>query len=170
MRSNRVILAIAAVALVAAGVVFWPRLEQKLLEMHGIRPADAMAAKTMKRPALSEGWPETRAGEVARQWVAAFDSGEVAIKDFYTRQLSAEALEKKSIAERIERYHELRQKYGTLMLATVVESSADVLTVSLMAADASSHDFVFTVQKEPPYRLISIGIKEFRQVPGGLHH
>ena len=106
------------------------------------------------------GWPDTRVGKLARGWVAAFSSGEAAMKEYLTTHLAPASLADKGVPRRIERYRDLREKYGKLELASVVKSSPEKLTVKLMASDATRHEFVFTAQSEAPYKLVSVGIRE----------
>jgi hypothetical protein len=153
-RSSWIALLIVA-TLVAAGIVYWPRLEQKLLELHGVRPASASVAK---RSPKEEGWPDTNAGSIGRQWVAAYDSGEVAMRGFYARAMSAESLAKKPPEARLESYRKLRERIGKLMLASVVDSRDTMLVVSLLAEDGVPREFTFTLEGKPPHKLLSVSM------------
>ena len=117
-----------------------------------------------------DGWPTTPAGTMARGWVDAFSTSEVAMKEFNARNLAPKSLEKKGMEERVVAYRKLKEKYGKLMLGSVVKSEPNELTVKLIASDASSASWVFTVQKEAPYKLISVGMLEQRSHFGGFHH
>lgn len=146
----------------------------------GPKPAPASAAPAAPKPAATAapapraadrgGWPDTRVGELARGWVAAFSSGEAAMKEYLAAHLAPKSLESKSVPQRIERYRDLREKYGKLELASVVKSEREKLTVKLMASDATRHEFVFTTQGEAPYKLISVTIREFGHGHGGFGH
>lgn len=113
-----------------------------------------------------DGWPETRAGELGRGWVTAFSTGEQAMKEFNERELSKEGQAKRSLKVRVESYRKLRDQYGKLTLGSIVKSTPAELTVSLLDSDAKSHVFIFKVQTEPPYKLISVGM---RQGGHGMH-
>lgn len=112
----------------------------------------------------ADGWPGTRAGALGRGWVRAFDEGEAAMRAFLARELAPRSLESKGVPQRIARYRELREKYGSLELVSVVQSRPEKLTVRLRDADGASHEFVFNVQVEAPFKLESVGIKQ----PGHL--
>lgn len=118
-------------------------------------PAAAPAKK-----AEADGWPATRAGAIGRGWVTAFSTGEAEMKAFLSKELAPKSLETKSVAQRVERYRDLREQYGRLDLASVVKSTPGELTVKLMDSDARFHEFVFTVQTEQPYKLLTVGIKQ----------
>src|SRR5512134_2957410 len=69
------------------------------------KPApDAPAARGADRG----GWPDTRVGELARGWVAAFSSGETAMKEYLATHLAATSLASKGVPQRVERYRDLR--------------------------------------------------------------
>lgn len=134
------------------------------------RPAPSATAPAAhaadRHDADREGWPDTRVGELARGWVSAFSVGPDSMKAFITHHLAASSLASKGVAQRVERYLDLREKYGTLTLVSVVKAEGPKLTAKLMASDATSHEFVFTAQDEAPYHLVSVGIME----PGHFGH
>lgn len=125
-----------------------------------------------KRPASRDGWPETRAGALARRWVEAFSTGEDAMRKCYAEDLTPESLAKKGMDTRIEVYRKNRERFGKLMLGSVVESKENQLTVKLMATDVSVHEFIFDVQAKPPYKLVAVSMREYQSMHGfhGFHH
>lgn len=119
-----------------------------------------------------QGWPATRVGRLSQGWVAAFCAGESAMRDFLAREMAPNSLKETGVSKRVERYRDLREKYGRLELVSVVKSEPGKLTVKLMDADGSPHDFVFTAQAAPPFKLVSVGIVErshFGHGFGGWH-
>src|SRR5262245_23604974 len=103
MRKSTWFALIALATLVIAVIVWWPRVERGLLALHGIEVAPASAkttksssAKTGKSSSAKDDWPESHAGIVARHWVAAYDSGDVAMRRFYDSRMSPESLKKKN--------------------------------------------------------------------------
>lgn len=131
------------------------------------KPAPTGAAASSED---EEGWPRTRAGELARGWVDAFSTGEAAMRAFLSRELAPKSLAGKNVHQRIERYRDLRERYGKLVFASVVKSTTSELTVKLLDSDMTPHDFVFTVQTAAPYKLVSVGIREMGHGFGGFHH
>ena len=129
----------------------------------GTKPTPAPVAKSAPKTDRG-GWPDTRVGELARLWVAAFSSGEAAMKEYLTTHMASTSLDDRSVARRVERYRELRETYGKLELASVVKSEPGKLTVKLMSSDATRREFIFTAQAEAPYKLLSVAIRE------GGHH
>lgn len=117
--------------------------------------AGARTAKTDR-----EGWPDTHEGRVARRWVEAFSAGDSAMRHFITHDLPPEALARKSVEERMATYRKSHERFGTLALASVVRSSPGELTLSLMASDATLHEFTFDVETKSPYRIVQITTKE----------
>ena len=120
------------------------------------------------KKSAKDGWPDTRAGAMARRWVEAFAKGDSAMKACLTENLAPESLEQRGIPERITNYRSLRERFGTLVLASIDKSKPTELEATLMAsADMSKHKFVFTVQSKAPYKLISVGRLEQRPGHGG---
>lgn len=119
----------------------------------------------------SDGWPDTRAGEVARAWVEAFSAGEPAMREFNLKWLTRGSLERKSMDERLEVYRKGRDRFGKLVLASVIKSTPGELTVSLLDSDAAAHEFIFAVQTAAPFKLVSVSLRE-QQAGGhfGFHH
>jgi hypothetical protein len=115
-------------------------------------------------------WPDTPAGAIGKQWVEAFGAGDSAMRAFYGRALGKAALAERSVAQRLERYRELREQYGTLKLFAVVKSTPAELTASLMDAEAKRHEFVFKVEPAAPHRLVSVAINQRRHGLHGFHH
>lgn len=101
-------------------------------------------------------WPQTRAGELAKGWVAAFDAGEPAMRKFLAEGLAASSLAKKGVEARIETYRKLREQLGTLALAAVVQEDGDLLTVSLVDSEARGHEFDFELEPDPPHKLAAV--------------
>jgi hypothetical protein len=126
------------------------------LSLAGIAGAESKPARGPDR----DGWPDTRVGELARGWVAAFSSGDSAMTSYLASHLAPTSLADKSVPQRIERYRDLRKKYGKLELASVAKSGPEKLTVKLMGSDATRHEFTFTAQREAPYKLLSVAIRE----------
>jgi hypothetical protein len=149
-----------AIALVAAPVV----------PSHAAHAAEA--GKDAKPAVTKDGWPDTPAGRTARDWVAAFNTGETAMKTFLTAHVPPEEFKKKSMAERMETYRTNRDRFGKLTLGSITSSTPSELEVSLLDEDLSPMPYTFTVEKEEPYRLVSITRKEMRGHMGfgGFHH
>ena len=92
------------------------------------------------------------------------------MRAFLSRELAPRSLAGKNVHQRIERYRDLRERYGKLVFASVVKSTPGELTVKLLDSDMAPHDFVFTVQTAVPYKLVSVGIRERGHGFGGFHH
>jgi hypothetical protein len=117
-----------------------------------------------------EGWPDTRAGELGHRWVKAFDTGEAAMKQTLSEILAPESLARKNVNARVERYRDLKERFGALTLLSVDRSTADEVEVTLAAADLSPHSFTFTVQKAEPHKLLTVSMKEPGHMIPGFGH
>ena len=125
-------------------------------------------------PASADAWPATRAGQLARGWVTAFSTGEVAMREFLDKNMASQALHERNTRVRVEKYRTLREQYARLQLASVVKSTPGELTAKLIDADAKSHEFVFVVQTTAPFKLVSVSMREkasgIHGMFGGFHH
>ena len=135
----------------------------------------AFAADVPKEPqaaVANDGWPDTPAGRTARDWVAAFNGGETAMKAFLTTHVPADEFRKKPMSERLETYRTNRDRFGRLTLGAVTSSSPTVLDASLIDEDMNAMPYTFTVRKDEPFWLVSITRKEMRGHMGfgGFHH
>lgn len=132
----------------------------------------ALAAAPKKSPGASD-WPATPAGSFARDYVAAFNSGDAAMKAFYSGAFAPESLAVRPPEKRLARYHDLRGQIGTLAFGGIVKDSAGLLSVRLLDADAMPHEFTFEAQTAKPYRLLRISMKQViggHPGFGGFHH
>jgi len=131
------------------------------------------AAKRDAAPVAADGWPETHEGAAGREYVKAFNGGDDAMKAFYVRSFHPDSLARRPPEKRLGRYHELRESYGTLAFASIVEQKPGELVVRLLDADAASHEFVFTLETSSPYRVRQVSMRQMQTVPhgmGGFHH
>ena len=133
-------------------------IENRLLSLHGHPPRPEEPAEPGAAGDAEDGWPDTPAGALARGWVEAFSAGEEAMRRFLEGCVTEASLQARPMAERLASYRELRNRYGSLMLASVAESTPEKLTAVLLAGDASAHRFVFTVEENDPHRLATVGI------------
>lgn len=127
------------------------------------------AADDVRARALEEGWPDTPAGRMAFEWVEAFSSGEKAMQAFLESHMSKESLAKKPMSERLATYRSARERIGSLTLADIEESNPTELTAALLAEDATRHRFVFKVQPEAPYYMVSVSTFDTRHGGHGGH-
>lgn len=135
----------------------------------------ASARAPGKRVQELGGWPDTRAGEIARRWVTAFSQGEDSMRACLPQIVTPEGLAKHPLSERLESYRKFREPLGTLTLASIDRSSPGEIEATLLASDMSRHRFMFKVQTAPPFKLIEIRATERRMHPGmewlgGFHH
>ena len=132
----------------------------------------ALAAAPKAKPVASD-WPATPAGSFARDYVAAFNAGDDAMKAFYAGAFPPESLAVRPPEKRLTRYHDLREQVGTLAFGGVVKDTVGQLTVRLLDADATPHEFTFEAQTVKPYRLLRISLKQVIRGHGGFggfHH
>ena len=177
---SKIMIAIVSLVLVSVVVVAFGGqvaggIENLLLSLHGQQASGGHGTGHTKDPeieearsrALRDGWPDTPAGLVASGWVEAFSEGEDSMREFIDNNQTEASLAERPMDERIETYHMLHERYGGLMFGSVVESSPEELTAVLLAEDASSIRFEFTVEEEPPHKLEMIRVFEQGHGHGG---
>lgn len=123
-------------------------------------PPDTGASPTK---VARDGWPDTRAGQMARGWVEAFGRGEPAMRAFTARAMTQKSLAQRSMDDRMTRYRELHEQYGRLTLAKVIASAPDSVSASLLSTDGEPHTFVFTLEPTPPHQLVSVMIRQMER-------
>jgi hypothetical protein len=165
MRSVAVILTCLLVA--AAVAVAWmhglPGLSAHMNAVSGTRdsaPAASQAQAAAAPTKDAEGWPVTRAGELGRRWVTAFNTGEKEMKECLADIMASESLKKTAMPQRVERYKDLREKFGTLTLVSIDSSEPYKVSATLAATDLSQHHFVFNTQTAAPFKLLSVSMME----------
>jgi len=144
------VLALCAVPAIAAGAT---------------SPADSARAR-----AVRDGWPDTPAGVMAGGWVRAFDGGEKAMRAFLEAHVPDSLMTARPLGERLASYRALRERYGDLMLESVVESKPHQLTAMLIADDARTHRFTFDVEARPPHGLVKVAILQHDRQGHGHGH
>jgi hypothetical protein len=96
------------------------------------------------------------------------------MRGFLENNMAPKSLAERDTHTRVEKYKTLRDQYGKLQLDTVIESTPGGLTARLIDSDARSHEFVFAVQTEAPYKLLSVSIREpmhgLHGMFSGFHH
>lgn len=124
--------------------------------------------------AARDGWPDSRPGAVGRRYVAAFNAGDEAMLRFYKEEISPDSLATRPAEKRLTRYHDIREHFGRLTFARVIEDKPDTLVVSLLDADAEAHTYFFAVEPRAPRKLLTVGMREMRMMRhgdiGGFHH
>ena len=151
-------LALAVITLGALSMVAMP---------HGVAAAQKKDAPAAKTAPVDDGWPDTPAGARGRGWVEAFAAGEKEMGAWVAENVTKDELAKRDVPKRVESYKKLREQYGVLVLGSIEKSTKLECKASLMASDATIHKFIFTVEKNPPHKLVSVGIEQRHFMHGG---
>ena len=105
-------------------------------------------------------FPDTRPGEIAREYFAAFNSGDEAkIRAFISNYRSAEALAKRDVDARLPRVLGFRAQLGVIEVGAITGETASSISV---AGRSTSMDMwlaiKFTLEEEPPHKLFEVQI------------
>ncbi len=105
-------------------------------------------------------YPDTRAGEIARAYFEAFNSGDAdRLSEFEQTYRSAGALEKRSVADRVERKLTLIGQVGKLTPAAVTAETSNSISITAHADKAGMWlKCTFSLEEETPHKLVSVAI------------
>src|ERR1035438_9637780 len=110
--------------------------------------------------------PSSPKGQLVRQYLDAFNSGEPAMRAFLERTPSGTAME-----ERIARYRGMKSDIGSFTPIRLIEESADSLQVIVLTADHRELRLSITFAGDPPH-IAGLRIEQLtptlRPTPGAL--
>ncbi len=103
-------------------------------------------------------FPDTPSGRHARAWFPAYNGGEAAMADFMHAHLSAAGLARRSVAERLELYHSMRDRLGALTAVQIEGGPPTALTV--IAATDGGHrvQLTFECEEDAPHALAGVRV------------
>jgi hypothetical protein len=102
--------------------------------------------------------PKTKAGECVQAYVAAFNAGEQAIREFESARRSEAALKERSVDSRVESYRSLKQQWGTLKVHCVVDAEGEERIGVLIQTTPSAQWLACDFQFDAPGKLKAIQI------------
>jgi D-alanyl-D-alanine carboxypeptidase len=103
-------------------------------------------------------WPGTAAAQHARAWFSAFNAGEEAMREVYTKHYSKAALASRPIETRLGQYRQMREEQGPLTPAAIAGGSEDRIQVVARTGDGSWLELSFECEPDPPYGIRGIRI------------
>jgi CubicO group peptidase (beta-lactamase class C family) len=105
-------------------------------------------------------YPESRAGEIARAYFEAFNSGDPEkLSEFESTYRAASALEKRSVEDRVTRLLQLHEQVGPIIPAEISAQQPNSLTFTAHSAKVDMWIRVtFSLEEEAPNKLVSVAI------------
>jgi CubicO group peptidase (beta-lactamase class C family) len=103
--------------------------------------------------------PMTPAGRSVSDYVAAFNSGESAIREYFLARAAKSGLEKNPIDVRMDRYRDMKGRLGTITLQSLVEARADFVSVIAHTSDGPTIRMDFQFESAEPFGLLGIRIE-----------
>lgn len=104
--------------------------------------------------------PETEAGRRVAAYVAAFNSGEQAMRRFFAENVGAELLARRTINQRMDIYRDIKSEMGSIQLRRVVEASPWAITVLVQSQNGDWFEFGFQFEAEPPHRFAGLRVED----------
>jgi CubicO group peptidase (beta-lactamase class C family) len=110
--------------------------------------------------ALAVEFPDTRPGEIAREYFAAFNSGEEAkIRAFISNYRSADALAKRDVDARVPRVLGFRNQLGAIEIGAITGETANTISVAGRSTNMDMWLAIkFTLEEAPPHKLFEVQI------------
>jgi len=110
---------------------------------------------------------QSPAGRRVEAYVKAFNTGEAAMKDFFTANVAKDSLLKNPVETRLARYRQMRERLGTLEIRKVVESRADLVSVVARGSNGPVVSLDFQFEAKEPFGLLAIRVMDVGE-EGGL--
>jgi len=103
--------------------------------------------------------PQTPAGRKVEAYIKAFNSGEPAVREFFTGHTAKDALQKTPVEVRLDRYRQMRYRLGSLEIRKLVESREDFVSVIAWTSAGPIIRMDFQFEPAEPFGLIGIRIE-----------
>src|SRR5215831_14967469 len=107
-------------------------------------------------PAADEpAYPATEPGRHARDYFAAYNADETAIRAFYSSHISANDLRARPVEQRVQVWHQMRERLGRLTPVRVLDSADDAVTVLARNEHGDEIAMHFHCTPDPPHTLVA---------------
>lgn len=105
--------------------------------------------------------PETTVGQRVAAYLKAFNSGDEQImRAFFAENVSPQALQRRSVDERIGVYRQIRANMEAMMLRRVLQASEDAVTVLVETKKGGWFEIEFQFEREAPHKLLGLQVEE----------
>jgi D-alanyl-D-alanine carboxypeptidase len=129
-------------------------------------PKAAPPAKTAPAPAkpspASPGleFPKSEAGGRATSWFEAFNSGDASMKRYIQSHVAPLALERRSLEDRMEIYHDMKDERGKITALEVREFTDSSVKVIARGERGGRFQVTFLCEENSPHRLLAIRVED----------
>jgi CubicO group peptidase (beta-lactamase class C family) len=105
--------------------------------------------------------PDTPGGKRVAAYLTAFNSGdEAAMRAFFEKNISAEALKTRSIDDRIQIYKQMHQRLETLRLDRVTSADSQSITALIQSHSGEWLDVTFLLDGTPEQKLVALRVEQ----------
>lgn len=122
------------------------------------RDKSGQAAQTTASPAVAQ-LPQTAAGAAVAAYFKAFGEGEEAMRAFFEKYSSPEALQKPPMPARLARYRQMKERQGALEVKKVITARPDFISVIALGEGSRLLRFDFEFETAAPFGLSGIRIE-----------
>ncbi|HVF88562.1 MAG TPA: serine hydrolase domain-containing protein [Blastocatellia bacterium] len=112
-------------------------------------------------------FPDSPAGRRIEAYFKAFNSGdENLFRDFLKNNISSKSLEIRSIEDRIQVYHRMKEEFEALEPRKVQQTGAGSITILATARGGGWLSFMFEMEPAEPFKILSLGVEDTGPPPG----
>jgi hypothetical protein len=110
----------------------------------------------------------TQAGKRVDEYLKAFNTGDEAMREFFTKNVSPESLKKVPVAQRVERYRQMHSVAESFALRKVLEVREDRVGVIVEAKAGMKMKMEFHFEPAPPHLLLMVKMQEAQGADEGI--
>lgn len=119
-------------------------------------PAPAKPAPAPKGPEF----PKGEAGVRASAWFEAFNAGDASMKKYIQSHVAPDALAKRSVEDRMEIYHDMKDERGKVTALEVREFTDSSVKVIARGERGGRFQVTFLCEEDSPHRLLGIRVED----------
>lgn len=147
---NRAIIAVMIIMLATAGSL-------RAGEVGAGREVQDNSGQTARKAVAQ--LPQTAAGAAVAAYFKAFGEGEDAMRSFFDKYSTPEALQKPPMPARLARYRQMKERQGTLEIKKVITARPDFISVIALGQGSRFLRFDFEFENAAPFGLLGIRIE-----------
>lgn len=104
--------------------------------------------------------PTTTAGQRVAAFLKAFNSGDDAMRAYYSENVSADALKQRPMEARLDAYHEMRTNLGSLELRRVISAGETSVEVLIRGTTDEWREMTFLFTEDAEHKLQGIRVED----------
>jgi len=148
-----------------------------LKNLTGLLPLIILLLAQVSAQSVGLKFPDSPGGRRVEAYFKAFNSGdENLFREFLKKNISSKSLEMRSIEDRVQVYHRMKNEFEVLEPVMVQQTGAGSMTILAKARGGGWLNFMFELEPAEPNKILSLGVEdtdapsdEARAGRGALH-